>query len=94
MEFRQAILSVFGTPVIAGRVPNVLLKYLADIRGNGALGVPVVLYGNRNYDDALIELRDIMEAGGIRTIAAGAFIGEHSFSKVLGAGRPDGTGYG
>ena len=89
MEFSAGDLVVFGTPVIAGRVPNVLLKYLADIRGNGALGVPVVLYGNRNYDDALIELRDIMEAGGIRTVAAGAFIGEHSFSKVLGAGRPD-----
>ena len=90
MEFLAGDLVIFGTPVIAGRVPNVLLKYLADIRGSGALGVPVVLYGNRNYDDALIELRDIMEEGGIRTIAAGAFVGEHSFSRVLGAGRPDG----
>ncbi len=89
MGFLAGDLVIFGVPVIAGRVPNVLLKYLANIEGNGAQGVAVVLYGNRNYDDALIELRDIMEAGNIRTIAAGAFIGEHSFSKVLGAGRPD-----
>lgn len=88
-EFGPEDLLIFGTPVIAGRVPNVLLKYLATLPGNGALGVPVVLYGNRNYDDALIELRDILQDGGCRTVAAGAFIGEHSFSKTLAAGRPD-----
>ena len=82
-------LVIFGTPVYAGRVPNVLLKYLATIAGNGALAVPVVLFGNRNYDDGLIELRDILENTGFHTIAAAAFVGEHSFSKVLAAGRPD-----
>lgn len=87
--FSKEDLVFLGTPVIAGRVPNVLLKYLGTIRGEGALGVPVVLYGNRNYDNALIELRDIMEDDGFKTIGAGAFIGEHSFSKILGAHRPD-----
>ena len=52
---------VFGVPVYAGRVPNVLLKYLDKVQGNGALAVPIVLFGNRNYDDALIELRNILE---------------------------------
>lgn len=80
---------VFGTPVIAGRVPNVLLKFLNTLEGGGAMAVPVVLYGNRNYDDALIELRNILEERGFHTVAAGAFIGEHSFSKILAAGRPD-----
>ncbi len=82
-------LVVFGTPVYAGRVPNVLLKYLATIRGNGALAIPVVLFGNRNFDDALIELRDILEDTGFHTVAGAAFVGEHSFSRVLAAGRPD-----
>ena len=82
-------LAVFGTPVYAGRVPNVLLKYLETIRGNGAVGIPVVLYGNRDYDDALIELRDILEKGGLHTVAAAAFVGEHSFSYILAKGRPD-----
>ena len=80
---------VFGVPVIAGRVPNVLLKFLDTLEGGDAMAVPVVLYGNRNYDDALIELRNILEARGFHTIAAAAFIGEHSFSRVLAAGRPD-----
>jgi ferredoxin/flavodoxin len=89
LTFSQHELAVFGTPVIAGRVPNVLLKYLDTLRGNGALAVPVVLYGNRDYDDALIELRDILEKGGLHTVAAAAFVGEHSFSDTLAKGRPD-----
>lgn len=89
LTFAPEDLVIFGTPVYAGRVPNVLLKYLETIRGNGAAGIPVVLYGNRDYDDALIELRDILEKGGLHTIAAAAFIGEHSFSYLLAKGRPD-----
>lgn len=89
IKIEKGDLVVFGTPVYAGRVPNVLLKYLSTIDGNGAVAVPIVVYGNRNYDDALIELRDILEKGNFKTIAAASFIGEHSFSKVLAKGRPD-----
>lgn len=89
LKFDSGDLAVFGVPVYAGRVPNVLLKYLDAIEGNCALAVPVVLYGNRDYDDALIELRDILERRGLYTIAAAAFIGEHAFSYTLAAGRPD-----
>lgn len=87
--FGRDELVVMGTPVYAGRVPNVLLGYLRTMQGKGAWGVPVVVYGNRNYDDALIELRDLMENAGVRTVAAAAFVGEHAFSRLLGAGRPD-----
>lgn len=87
--FDENDIVVFGTPVIAGRVPNVLLQFLDTLQGGGAMAVPVVLYGNRNFDDALIELRNILEERGFHTVAAAAFIGEHSFSKVLAAGRPD-----
>ena len=61
LRFHESDIVVFGTPIYAGRVPNVLLKYLNFIEGNDAIAVPVVLYGNRDYDDALIELRDILE---------------------------------
>lgn len=80
---------VVGVPVYAGRVPNVLLKYIKSVRGNGALAAAVVLYGNRDYDDALIELRDLLTEDGFRVIAGAAFIGEHSFSRILAKGRPD-----
>ena len=90
LGFGEKDLVVFGTPVYAGRVPNVLLPFLRErVVGGGALVVPVVLFGNRNYDDALIELRNILTADGMHPIAAGAFVGEHSFSRVLGADRPN-----
>lgn len=88
-SFSKDDIVVIGVPVYAGRVPNILLNYLNTIRGNGAVAVCVAVYGNRNYDDALIELRDIAEADGFHVIAAGAFVGEHSFSKILAMGRPD-----
>ena len=90
LAFAEGDFVVFGTPVIAGRVPNVLLPYLKEkVKGGGALAAPVVSFGNRNFDDALIELRNILEDDGFRTAAGGAFISEHSFSRTLGAGRPD-----
>lgn len=89
VSFTKDDLVVVGVPVYAGRVPNVLLKYLNSITGNGASAISVVVYGNRNYDDALIELRDILELNGFKVIAGGAFIGEHSFSKTLAKDRPD-----
>ena len=90
LTFSKEDLVVMGVPVYAGRVPNVLLPYIRDnISGNGALATPITLYGNRDYDDALIELRNIMQENGFFAISAGAFVGEHSFSVVLAAGRPD-----
>ena len=88
-EYGPDDLVVFGVPVYIGRVPNLFRDYFASIKGNGAIGVLVVVYGNRAYDDALIELRDIMQGSGFQCMAAGAFIGEHSFSYTLGGGRPD-----
>ncbi len=88
-SFSRDDLVIAGVPVYAGRVPNVLLKFLNTISGNGAAAVAIVLYGNRDYDDALIELKSILESNGFQVIAGGAFIGEHSFSTTLGGSRPD-----
>lgn len=88
-EFMPDDIVVFGVPVYAGRVPNVLLKYLDTAAGNGALAVPTVLYGNRDFDDALIELWDILSGHGFLPFAAAAFVGEHAFSYELAKGRPD-----
>jgi ferredoxin/flavodoxin len=90
LRFDEGDLVIFGVPTYAGRAPNVLKPYLTEkVSGGGALAVPVVLYGNRDFDDALIELRNILEDDGFHTIAASGFIGEHSFSYKLAAGRPD-----
>ncbi len=88
-SFGREDLVIAGVPVYAGRVPNVLLKFLNTLSGNQAAAVAVVLYGNRDYDDALIEFKDILESNGFTVVAGGAFIGEHSFSTTLAANRPD-----
>lgn len=89
-SFGPKDLVVVGIPVYAGRVPNLLLPYLKDkLRGKGTAAVPVVLYGNRSFDDGLMELRNILWENGMTAVAAGAFVGEHAFSRTLGMGRPD-----
>ncbi len=88
LVFDEKTLVVMGMPVVAGRMPNLIKKEI-KIVGNGALAIPVVLYGNRDFQDSLIELKDLMEDSGCKPIGAAAFIGEHSFSTVLAKGRPD-----
>ncbi|MFC1852378.1 4Fe-4S binding protein [candidate division CSSED10-310 bacterium] len=54
--------------------------------------VCVVVYGNRVYDNALLELKDILVERGCIPIAGVAYIGEHSFSSSeipTAEGRPD-----
>ncbi len=83
-------LVICAIPTYAGRIPNLLLPFLQkQIHGNAALCIPVVTFGNRNYDDSLIELRNTLEQDGLRTVAGAAFSCEHAFSRLLGAGRPN-----
>lgn len=81
-------LVIVGVPVYAGRVPQVILPTLNNIKGTG-LAIPIVVYGNRAYEDALVELEDILKDNGFSILAGGAFIGEHSYSKKVGTNRPD-----
>ena len=91
LSFGPEDLVVLGTPVYAGRVPNLMLPYLqGSVHGDKTLAVPVVLYGNRDFDDGLIELRNVMADNGFCPVAGAAIVGEHAFSRILGAGRPDG----
>ena len=96
-EFREvaeidAGLSIIGVPVYGGRVPGIAAKRIAAIRGRGNPAVVVAVYGNRDYDDALVELRDISVQAGFVPVAGAVFIGEHSFStpdRPIAPGRPD-----
>lgn len=80
---------VIGAPVYAGRIPEIAAGRFASVSGNGARCVVVVVYGNRDYDDALLELCDIAVARGFNVVAAGAFIAEHCVFPQVAAGRPD-----
>ncbi len=80
---------IVGVPVYAGRIPEFLLDYFSTLQGNNTLAVFVTVYGNRDYDDALLELKNTFENNGFKGIAAGAFIAEHSYTSLVGTNRPD-----
>ncbi len=82
-------LLVVGVPVYAGRVPAMAAERLRRFKGEKTPAVVVAIYGNRHYDDAVLELHDIMTECGFRTVAAGAFIAQHSIFPKVGAARPD-----
>jgi len=88
-SFSEDDLVILGMPVYSGRLPNIAAEFFRGIQGNRTPAVFVVLYGNRDYEDALLELKNNAEQKGFVGIAAGAFIGEHSIDPQIGAGRPD-----
>jgi len=80
---------IIGSPVYEGRIPKIVSDAIQRISGNGASAAAIVVYGNRDYDDALIELCDMLTKCGFRLAGAGAFIGMHSIFPKVGANRPD-----
>lgn len=62
------------SPVYAGRIPALAADLFRQIDGHGMRTIVAVVYGNRDYDDALLELADIAVNDGFDVIAAGAFI--------------------
>ena len=88
-EFGSDGLVILGVPVYAGRVPCLYDGLLERLKGNQTPAVFVVTYGNRDYDDALLELKTTCEANGFNGIAAAAFIGQHTFLDRVAMHRPD-----
>jgi len=85
-------LAIITSPVYCGRVPYEVAYRLRRLIANNTPAVLVVTYGNRAYEDALLELSDIVSEVGFKPIAGCAFIGEHSFSipeMPTAHGRPD-----
>lgn len=79
---------VFGAPVYGGRIPEVAAQRFARMHGQQTPCIVTVTYGNRDYDDALLELMDIVQTNGFVVQAAAALIGQHTFGQVQ-VGRPN-----
>ena len=86
-------LLIVGIPVYAGRVPTMAIERIQRFKGKGTRAVALAIYGNRDYDDALLELSDILSTNGFQVISAGAFIAQHSIFPKVGANRPDEKDY-
>ena len=88
-EIDADTLLVLGFPVYYGRVPLIQEEILPRLQGGARYALPVVVYGNRVYEDSLRELGDLCSQKGYALAAAAAFIAEHSYSAEMGTKRPD-----
>lgn len=89
MKADPEALAVIAVPVFGGRIPSVAAENLRRISGEGAPAVTLAVYGNRAYEDALLELNDTAKSCGFCVAASGAFIAQHSMAPEVGKGRPD-----
>lgn len=82
-------LCIYAIPSFGGRVVPVATERMKFIQGNGAKAILLCVYGNRAYEDTLVEMQDTLNDQGFRCIAAVAALAEHSIMNQYAAGRPD-----
>ena len=80
---------LIAMPSFGGRAPVVAIERLKKIAGNGAKCTLVCVYGNRAYEDTLVEMEDAAKESDFRVIAAIAAVAEHSIMPQYAANRPD-----
>ncbi len=85
----QESVLIVGAPVYSGRIPFLFEEVLKELPVSQQKVILVAVYGNRAYDDALTEMKDLFEEKGCTIIGAGAFVGEHSCNDKVAPGRPD-----
>ncbi|MFL0165848.1 EFR1 family ferrodoxin [Candidatus Clostridium helianthi] len=71
---------LIGVPVYEEKIPEIVYPFLANLKGNGSPVVLVSVYGNIGDGIVLNQLDFIAQKSGFKVVAAGSFIGEHSFS--------------
>ena len=80
---------VLGAPVYFGRVLTIAADYFKKLKAAGNPCVVVGVYGNRHYDDAIVEMEDIATDAGFAVIGGAAFVAAHSFTDAIATGRPN-----
>lgn len=88
-DFQKEDVCMIAVPAYGGRVPALAAQRLSSCRGNGARAVLLAVYGNRAFEDTLVELQDLAEAAGFAVAAGAAAVAEHSIVRQFGHGRPD-----
>lgn len=84
--------ALFAVPVYGGHVPPIVLQRLEELKGDNTPAILVAVYGNRAFENTLNELSEFVSQRGFTPIAAGAFVGEHSYSCEefpIAVDRPD-----
>ncbi|MCC8122825.1 MAG: EFR1 family ferrodoxin [Oscillospiraceae bacterium] len=89
LSFDKNDFVIIAIPVYSGRVPALAAKFFSSMRGEKTPAALIATFGNRHYDDSLLELKTIVQTNGFMVIAAAAFVTEHSVVQKFGTGRPN-----
>lgn len=76
-------------PSFGGLAPEVAINRFKKVSGNGAKCTIVCVYGNRAYEDTLVQMEDAAKECGFKVIAAVAAVAEHSIIHKYAMNRPD-----
>lgn len=87
--FTENDILIVAAPVFGGRIPRYFCSKLNSCVGQQARVISAVVYGNRAYEDALLELNDCLHAQDFRVFASVALLAEHSMVPTIAQGRPD-----
>lgn len=82
VTFGEEDFVIIGGPVYGGRIPEVAMERLKKFKGTNTPCILVVSYGNRHFDDALVELKDMAERNGFMVKGGAAVIGRHTFGEI------------
>lgn len=88
-SMRAEDICVVGVPSFGGRVPGAAIRRLQQLHGDQTPAVILATYGNRAYEDTLLELKDTLETNGFICIGAAAVVTQHSIMQAFGQGRPN-----
>lgn len=85
-------LAIIAAPVYGGKMAPIARQRLSRIKGESTPCILLTVYGNRAFENALCDMSEFAESLGLIPVAAGAFVGEHSYSSEkypIAEGRPD-----
>ena len=88
-HFTREDICIVAAPSFGGRVPGLVLERLKEMEGGHAKTILAAVYGNRAFEDTLLELEDTLVLAGFDCKAAVAAVAEHSIMHQFGQGRPD-----
>lgn len=89
LTFAPEDMAFIAFPVYGGRMPRNIDKVFRHTEGNGARCALVAVYGNREFEGALLDLFAAAVNRGFRPAAAVAAVAQHSLAAQVAAGRPD-----
>lgn len=81
---------IVAYPVYGGRVPTLFADYLKEqVICTNCNALAIASFGNRAFEDALVEMEDILGEKGVPLIAAASIGCQHSYTEKVGSKRPD-----